>query len=214
MVKEKACDLAGKWLKSLVNHLHLTGVQYPQQVAEQKRWTLSTTCTVKHSLSVKTLLCMVMDKRECGWSDRVIQLSQLYLHTSILDIFLDTKVCEKFTAIIINKRFCSNVSKLSPVYQTLSLEVFHSVTIHYASQVYSIFVPWNLCKVHFQNTFHYSISFNTCIIILLRKIYLLRLLIAALHYNNYCRKDCIPLLMERNDRHTVQYPKYKNRGYI
>ncbi len=46
--------------------------------------------------------------------------------------FSDTKASDKISSIIQNKRFCGDVKKLSPQYQTSSCEAFHNVMIHYA----------------------------------------------------------------------------------
>ena len=44
----------------------------------------------------------------------------------------DTKASEKISTIIQKKSFCSDVAKLSPVYQTATCEAFHSVVINFA----------------------------------------------------------------------------------
>ena len=43
----------------------------------------------------------------------------------------DTKASEKISAIISNKAFCSDVTKLSPLYQTSYLKAYYSVVIHF-----------------------------------------------------------------------------------
>ena len=47
-------------------------------------------------------------------------------------IFQDTEASEKICAVISNTRFCNDVSKMSPCYQTSSLEAFHSVVNQFA----------------------------------------------------------------------------------
>ncbi len=47
-------------------------------------------------------------------------------------IIIDTKVSEKVSSLIQNKRFCSDVKKMSPTYQTNACEAFHSVVNHFA----------------------------------------------------------------------------------
>ena len=47
-------------------------------------------------------------------------------------IIIDTKPSEKISSLIQNKRFCSDVKKMSPLYQTHICEAFHSVVNHYA----------------------------------------------------------------------------------
>ena len=62
----------------------------------------------------------------------VIQFHNYMPHHIILVSLLDTKVSEKLTGIVTNMRFFLDVPKLSPGYQTSSLEAFHSVMIHSA----------------------------------------------------------------------------------
>ena len=44
----------------------------------------------------------------------------------------DTKACEKLTSLLTNNSTLMDLTRLSPCYQTSSLESFHSVVIHYA----------------------------------------------------------------------------------
>ena len=47
-------------------------------------------------------------------------------------LFIDTKASEKLSELLQNKLFCSDVTKLSPKYQTSACEAFHSVVINFA----------------------------------------------------------------------------------
>ncbi len=47
-------------------------------------------------------------------------------------LYTDTKASEKLSPLLTNPRVCKDVAKLSPMYQTSSLEAFHSVVIHFA----------------------------------------------------------------------------------
>ena len=46
----------------------------------------------------------------------------------------DTKPSEKLSGLITKTMFCNDVSHLSPLHQTSSLESFHNVIIHFASK--------------------------------------------------------------------------------
>ena len=46
----------------------------------------------------------------------------------------DTKASEKLTALLTNPAFLKDLTHLSPLYQTCSLEAFHSVIIHFAQK--------------------------------------------------------------------------------
>ena len=45
---------------------------------------------------------------------------------------IDTKPSEELSKLITGTRFCNDVSRISPYYQTSALEAFHSVFIHFA----------------------------------------------------------------------------------
>ena len=44
----------------------------------------------------------------------------------------DSKASEKLSALLTKAKLSKDIAKLSPVYQTSSLESFHSVVIHFA----------------------------------------------------------------------------------
>ena len=50
----------------------------------------------------------------------------------MLHLFADTKASEKLSALLIDTRLLNDLVRLSPSYQTSSLESYHSVIIHYA----------------------------------------------------------------------------------
>ena len=49
-------------------------------------------------------------------------------------IHLDTKASERVTSLITNSALCKDICRLSPNYQTSSLESFHNIIIHFASK--------------------------------------------------------------------------------
>lgn len=58
--------------------------------------------------------------------------NEWFVFSCSCELSTDTKASEKVSTIIQNKRFCADVKKLSPLYQTSACEAFHSVVIHYA----------------------------------------------------------------------------------
>ena len=50
-------------------------------------------------------------------------------------IIIGSKAYEKLSDIILNSRLMKDVAKLSPHYQTSSLEAYHSVVNHFASKL-------------------------------------------------------------------------------
>lgn len=49
----------------------------------------------------------------------------------VFHAFIDSKPSEKLSSLLTNTQLCKDVRRLSPVYQTSSLEAFHSVIIHF-----------------------------------------------------------------------------------
>ena len=58
--------------------------------------------------------------------------SELIYNVMILYIVTDSKASEKLSALSTNAKLSKHIAKLSLVYQTSSLESFHSVGIHFA----------------------------------------------------------------------------------
>ena len=52
---------------------------------------------------------------------------------------LDSKASEKLSTLLTNSHLCKDICRLSPVYQTSSLEAFHSVILHFAPK----YVPFS-----------------------------------------------------------------------
>ena len=52
----------------------------------------------------------------------------------LLNIFADTKTSEKLSTLLTSNHLCNDMIKLSPKYQTSSVESFHNVIIHFASK--------------------------------------------------------------------------------
>ena len=47
-------------------------------------------------------------------------------------VIIDSKASEEISALILNSKLKKDIAKVSPIYQTSSLEAFHSVIIHFA----------------------------------------------------------------------------------
>jgi solute carrier family 8 (sodium/calcium exchanger) len=98
---------------------------------------------------------------------------------------IDTKASEKITALITKPAFCSDMVKLSPVYQTSRLEAFHSLIIHFAPKSTAFSYQGIMSRLH----------------------------LAALHYNENRARETART-REGTKRYAVEYPKYKMGGYI
>uniref|UniRef100_A0A1X7TXK2 Mutator-like transposase domain-containing protein n=1 Tax=Amphimedon queenslandica TaxID=400682 RepID=A0A1X7TXK2_AMPQE len=172
LVKEKDCGIVGEWLKSIVNHLYWSAVSTPSgnsDVILAKWLSLDNHIQNKHSHSSKHFKkCLHRRITRCRkWLKR------------------HTKPSENLTKIIVDKRFCNSVKKLSPVYQTSKVEAFHSVVLHFAPKLVSF-------------------SYNGM---------LTRLRLAALHYNENSARLQSKTKSGEN-RFSISYPKYKKGGYI
>ena len=103
--------------------------------------------------------------------------------------FPDTKASENVEAIITQKGFVNDVGKLSTFYQT---SAFHSVVIN------CIFILWNDC--HAYNLIINQFQLHACTI---------RLHLAALHYNENCKRDHAKTMDG-----VPTFPKYKKGGHV
>ncbi len=56
----------------------------------------------------------------------------IYHKYCIFITLIDTKASEKLSAIILNKHFCTDMKKISPVHQTSKCEAVHSLLITFA----------------------------------------------------------------------------------
>ena len=52
------------------------------------------------------------------------------LSFTIMTPYLDTKASEKLSELLTNTTLCNDIMRLSPLYQTSTLEPFRSVIIH------------------------------------------------------------------------------------
>lgn len=129
----------------------------------------------------------------------------------VVCVLLDSKASEKLSALLTNSQLCKDICRLSPVYQTSSLEAFHSVIIHFAPK----YVPFSYhgmnCRWVDLATFH-SI-YLAKISFLFVCLFPIRLALACLHFNeNASRKQAVTLQGE--ERYDILFPKYKKGGHI
>ena len=60
-------------------------------------------------------------------------------------VFTDTKASDKLTTLLTNPRLAKDIAKLSPVYQTSSLEACGNTL---SPKIYSILIPRNAMQVN------------------------------------------------------------------
>lgn len=111
-------------------------------------------------------------------------------------VYSDTKASEKISSIINNKYFCSDVKKLSPVYQTSICEAFHSVVINFAPKstafTYNGMLARYLMCSHLLHNFHLT----------LHDFLDYRLHLAALHYNENSGRNQAETKQGKKDTHS------------
>lgn len=143
LAKEKECEIVGDWKKSLVNHLYWSAVSTPDgngELIEAKWISQDNHIHNKHKGHGKVFqACQHKPiRKRAGKKKWFKPCMLLYMHITYMHwisyklCIIDTKASEKISSIILNKRFCSGVQKLSPVYQTSTCEAFHSVVNNFA----------------------------------------------------------------------------------
>ena len=132
-------------------------------------------------------------------------------------VIMHSKAREKISALILNSKLKKDIAKLSPIYQTSSLEAFHSVII----QIYCIFILGNAVQV-IKHTFKHMhtpflIYTNTSLHSLHSCIWttcnLHRLKLAALHFNENSNREQA-VTKKGEERYDIVFPKYKKGGHI
>ena len=77
-------------------------------------------------------------------------------------MYVGTKSSEKVIDLITNGRFCNAVCKMSPAYQTSSLEAFHSVVNHFAPKSvafsYEGMLAWLVKKIYYEFEIKITVS--------------------------------------------------------
>ena len=141
--KEKECELVGKWKKSVINHLYWSAVSTPNGDGEMilAKWiSLDNHIHNKHKQHGKLFpVCKHKAIQKKGRKNKWFKPRKfMAYHCVVLQcvtyycFYIDTKASEKLSSIIQNRRFCGDVKKLSPLYQTSACEAFHSVVINFA----------------------------------------------------------------------------------
>ena len=132
--KEKECELAGEWKKSMINHLYWPAVSTPDGGGDliQEKWVPLDKHI--HDWHKKQSLSLHANTRQYGRKEKWCKPRKYVLHNcmylciqmSVMFYTVDTKVSEKVSAIIQNKAFCRDVMKLSPQVPHLYLHVRRS----------------------------------------------------------------------------------------
>ncbi|KAJ8334022.1 hypothetical protein SKAU_G00413410 [Synaphobranchus kaupii] len=119
MAKDKNCTELAPWKKSIVNHLH---------------WSCSTSKSGEETVAKwKSVANHVQDIHThddenfptCLHKPLIGEDARQWLKPS-------TMSCEKLVMLLLGNKLLKDVEKLSPLYQTSSVEAFHSLILRFA----------------------------------------------------------------------------------
>jgi len=141
IAKLKECELVGRWLRSISNHLYWCAASSANQSGEviAAKW-----------LSVLRHVQNIHD----GHSELFPSCSHGELEQQRKWFLPNTKAFDKLSATVSSKRFVTDMKKLSPLHQTSSVEAFHSLLNQFApkSAAYSytgLMVRHMLAAMHY-----------------------------------------------------------------
>ncbi|XP_068723655.1 uncharacterized protein [Montipora capricornis] len=122
LAKQKDCEDAGLWRKSIVNHLYWIAVAAPEGNGEmgEAMW--------------KSVTNNIRDVHD-GHGELYPECAHGPLDEDERDkewLQPSSKVCEKLTDILLSKPLLKDIKMISPRYQTSSLEALHSLNIIFA----------------------------------------------------------------------------------
>ncbi|XP_049890721.1 uncharacterized protein LOC126383968 [Epinephelus moara] len=133
LAKEKDCKKIQQWQKSVSNHLYWSASSSSSGEETVAKWT--------------SLLNHIQDVH--------VHENPLFpkcLHPPSTDknkwLNLATKATYKIEKILFNKRILGDVKKLSPLYQTSTLEGFHSLILQFAPKNVSFSYLGMLCRLY------------------------------------------------------------------
>ncbi|XP_061622218.1 uncharacterized protein LOC133474470 isoform X1 [Phyllopteryx taeniolatus] len=135
IAQKKECEKLSKWLCSIKNHLYLTAASSPFGPERVAKWT----SILNHVQDIHT------------HEDPVFPQCLHPQHTSMDKskwLTAGTPVFCRLEKVLTNERVLKDVQKLSPHYQTSSLEAFHNVILCFAPK--NVFFPFlgMLCRLY------------------------------------------------------------------
>ena len=156
LAKQKDCDDAGLWRRSIINHLYWIAATAPEGDGDmlEEMWK-SVTNHIQDIHDGHSELypeCahgpLDEDERDKEWLQpcKLSYVHACYFYYSkhhivvlvmlpnflLLTLFLASKVCEKLTDVLLSKSLLKDIRMLSPRFQTSSLEALHSLDIIFA----------------------------------------------------------------------------------
>lgn len=155
--KVKDCAIIGHWQKSIINHLYWCVASTSSDHGEliKAKWlSLDNHIHNVHTHKNKDFQKCAHGKlrgrdknkqwfkrRKCAYLSAI----DMILHDGLMNL-LDSKASEKLSPLLTNNQLCKDVTRLSPLYQTSSLEAFHSVVIHFAPKFVALSYQGMNCR--------------------------------------------------------------------
>ncbi|WAR27817.1 hypothetical protein MAR_013521 [Mya arenaria] len=130
--KEKDCNIVCKWMKSITNHLYWSAAS--SQGEEGSMIAAKWTSVVNHVQDIHT-----------GHGDLYQQCTHGPLEPREW-LKKGSKAAAKMEDILLNKRLCKDIKKLSTGFQTSTLESFHSVINHFAPKMTAYSFHGQMCR--------------------------------------------------------------------
>ncbi|XP_067248377.1 uncharacterized protein [Chanodichthys erythropterus] len=117
--REKDCSLVKKWHKSITNHLYWCATSSDSGPEKVAKWT----SLINHIQDIHIHSDPAFPR--CQHEQRVSKDRSKWFHPG-------STALNRLQRVLINKRVLSDVEKLSPHYQTSTVESFHKVILHFA----------------------------------------------------------------------------------
>ena len=204
IAKKTDCEIIGEWSRSITNHLYWCATSTPsgdKELIKAKWLSLDNHIHNKHSHTGMFKKCVHKRLRNRKWLKRREYINHYYIY--IMLYITDTKASEHLNTLITNTKLCNDIGKLSPKYQTSSLEAFHSVMVHFLPKSTAFSYEGMLGRYMHNNYYFYCNTHN----------FRLRIASAALHFNENAHKDHAET-RDGEKQYSISFPKYKLGGYI
>ncbi|XP_053390057.1 uncharacterized protein LOC128552984 [Mercenaria mercenaria] len=166
IAKEKDCGVVYSWVKSITNHVYWSAASSKEGdeelIVDKWKSVASHIQNIHHGHGGKFPYCQHEELKDRDW------------------LKPGTKACAKVEDVVLSKRLCKDVGKMSTCHQTSTLEAFHSVINHFAPKMNGFSYNGQLCRQH----------------------------IAALHFNeNVNRKNAYT--QDGTKKIKISFPKFK-----
>ncbi|KTF79623.1 hypothetical protein cypCar_00007802 [Cyprinus carpio] len=133
--REKDCSLVKKWHKSIINHLYWSATSSKSGPEKLAKWT----SIINHIQDIHTHSDPAFPR--CQHEQKLSKDCSKWFQPG-------SRALNRLHKVLINKRVLSDVEKLSPHYQTSTVESFHKVILYFAPK--NVVLPFigMLCRLY------------------------------------------------------------------